>query len=593
MASSQDDDDDEIPELVAQQLNSVAVGTGKAQVTAAASATAAHATATDDNEAGDAEDEIPQLAGGGGGGGGVGEGGDEDDDDSDAQPVPVTIITGFLGSGKTTLLNYILTANHGKRIAVIENEFGEEIGVESLIAKNGANGEAFDEFYELNNGCICCAVKDDLVTTLELLMKKRQLFDFIFIETTGLANPGPLASIFWLDAELGSSLYLDAIVTVVDLRHFARHVGDHTREAYWQVAYGDCILLNKTDLVDAAGLQAATDSVTAINPMAKLLPCTQSRIDLEQILHQRAFDMETAATAGASVRAGHAAIQNNGLKLADEERRRKFLLDTAANDITNHHHSDSHTHGNGHGHGHSHAGGDGTCSQCNANDVDVGGEDKRGTYTATSSRSPPIPHEHLKLTAVVARCTAGDLSMRKFKAWIASVLWDDMQPAAQVRVTVPGEYPSLTDLRTLPVDTSIGVGKFVVETVFDRVAGTSKVDDRTSSGTDGDGGGGDSGCDDAAAAAGGVGGVGGVGDGSPLGYRVGEVLGSDEYFSANSNSQVRRYQILWYTNENSTSKHGEVCMCVLRVVDIAACVLPHSPTRPTQRCDDSATGLSG
>lgn len=134
--------------------------------------------------------------------------------------VPVTIITGFLGSGKTTLLNWILTERHGKRIAVIENEFGEEIGVENLIAKGGgtSTGESFDEFYELGNGCICCTVKDDLVLTLERLMQKRHLFDYILIETTGLANPGPLASIFWLDDALQSKLYLDSIVTVVDVK---------------------------------------------------------------------------------------------------------------------------------------------------------------------------------------------------------------------------------------------------------------------------------------------------------------------------------------------------------------------------------------
>uniref|UniRef100_A0AAY4ADD5 CobW/HypB/UreG nucleotide-binding domain-containing protein n=1 Tax=Denticeps clupeoides TaxID=299321 RepID=A0AAY4ADD5_9TELE len=132
--------------------------------------------------------------------------------------IPVTIITGYLGSGKTTLLNYILTEQHNKRIAVILNEFGEGSALEKSLAVSQA-GELYEEWLELRNGCLCCSVKDNGLKAIENLMEKKGKFDYILLETTGLADPGSVASMFWVDAELGSDLYLDGIVTVVDAKY--------------------------------------------------------------------------------------------------------------------------------------------------------------------------------------------------------------------------------------------------------------------------------------------------------------------------------------------------------------------------------------
>ena len=166
--------------------------------------------------------------------------------------IPVTILTGYLGSGKTTLLNHILSVKHGKRIAVVENEFSSGLGIEGMIAKSGINGEALEGFFELNNGCICCTVKDDLVLTLEQLIRHKDKYDYILIEATGVANPGPIISALWTDEDSDSPLRLDGVVTVVDSSNLQRQLADvySSKDTSLQIAYGDRILLNKIDIVD-------------------------------------------------------------------------------------------------------------------------------------------------------------------------------------------------------------------------------------------------------------------------------------------------------------------------------------------------------
>src|ERR1700751_2724585 len=242
--------------------------------------------------------------------------------ESTSQKIPVTVLTGYLGAGKTTLLNRILSENHGKKYAVIVNEFGE-IGIDNDLIIG-----ADEEVFEMNNGCICCTVRGDLVRIMDGLMKRKGKFDAIIVETTGLAHPAPVAQTFFVDEDVQKNARLDAVVTVADAKWLSDRLKD-APEAKNQIAFAHVIVLNKTDLVSKAELAEVEARIRGINPYAKLHRTERCKVALSDVLERGAFDLDRI------------------LEIEPE-----FLEAGDGHD----HHDHDHDHGHDHHHAHDHGG---------------------------------------------------------------------------------------------------------------------------------------------------------------------------------------------------------------------------------------------
>src|SRR5499433_3533949 len=239
---------------------------------------------------------------------------------AEVSKIPVTVLTGYLGAGKTTLLNRILSENHGKKYAVIVNEFGE-IGIDNDLIVG-----ADEEVFEMNNGCICCTVRGDLVRIMDGLMKRKGKFDAIIVETTGLADPAPVAQTFFVDEDVQKNARLDAVVTVADAKWLSDRLKD-APEAKNQIAFADVIVLNKTDLVSRGELSEVEARIRGINPYAKLHRTERCKVALADVLERGAFDLDRILD-----------IEPDFLEAGDDHDH-------------DHHHGHDHHHDHGHSHG--------------------------------------------------------------------------------------------------------------------------------------------------------------------------------------------------------------------------------------------------
>jgi G3E family GTPase len=284
-----------------------------------------------------------------------------------AEKIPVTVLTGYLGAGKTTLLNRILSEPHGKKFAVIVNEFGE-IGIDNDLIVG-----ADEEIFEMNNGCICCTVRGDLIRIIEGLMKRKGKFDAIIVETTGLADPAPVAQTFFVDADVEEAARLDAVVTVADAKWLLERLKD-APEAKNQIAFADVILLNKTDLVSVEELREVEARIRAINPYAKLHKTVNCSVPLDAVLGRNAFDLDRILE-----------IEPEFLETEDHAHAHE---DHDHHDHDHHGH-DRHDHQHDHGHEHRHD------------------DHRRG-----------LKHYHDEDMQSVALSIEGDLDPEKFLPWL-------------------------------------------------------------------------------------------------------------------------------------------------------------------------------
>ncbi|MBP2550004.1 G3E family GTPase [Neorhizobium galegae] len=293
------------------------------------------------------------------------------------KPIPVTVLTGYLGAGKTTLLNRILTESHGKKYAVIVNEFGE-IGIDNDLIV-----ESDEEIYEMNNGCICCTVRGDLIRVVEGLMRRPGRFDGIIVETTGLADPVPVAQTFFMDDDVRAKTELDAVVALVDAKHLPLRLKD-SREAEDQIAFADVVVVNKTDLVTPDELAVIEDIVRAINPTARIYKTTRSGVDLARVLDQGAFNLERA-------------LENDPhfLEHGHEDH-------VCGPDCDHHHHDHGHDH---HGHDHDH-------HHHDHHDHDHHGHDHHGHAVASAIHDVTVKSISLR---------GGEMNPERFFPWIQKI----------------------------------------------------------------------------------------------------------------------------------------------------------------------------
>jgi G3E family GTPase len=247
--------------------------------------------------------------------------------------IPVTVLTGYLGAGKTTLLNRILSENHGKKYAVIVNEFGE-IGIDNDLIVG-----ADEEVFEMNNGCVCCTVRGDLVRIIDGLMKRKGKFDAIILETTGLADPAPVAQTFFVDEDVREKTALDAVVTVADAKWLSDRLKD-APEAKNQIAFADVIVLNKTDLVTKPELAEVEARIRAINPYATLHKTERAQVKLSDVLERGAFDLDRILE-----------IEPEFLEDGGHDHDHDHCHDENCTHEHHHHGHDHHHHGHDHGHG--------------------------------------------------------------------------------------------------------------------------------------------------------------------------------------------------------------------------------------------------